>query len=64
MLLKSAKKRLILVKADKMPYVTQNALLKLKRKEGETQSNLNQLLVKLFPPKEKKGSKKQKHPLI
>ncbi|MDG2420004.1 MAG: hypothetical protein P8M17_13495, partial [Saprospiraceae bacterium] len=33
----------------------QNALLKLKRKEGETQSNLNQLLVKLFPPKEKKG---------
>ena len=38
----------------------QNALLKLKRKEGETQSNLNQLLVKLFPPKEKKGSKKSR----
>lgn len=35
----------------------QNAQLKLKRKEGEPQSNLNQLLTKLFPPKEKKGNK-------
>lgn len=31
-----------------------NAQLKLKRKEGEAQSNLNQLLAKLFPPKEDK----------
>ena len=35
----------------------QNAQLKLKRKEGEAQSNLNQLLTKLFPPKVSKGKK-------
>jgi hypothetical protein len=36
----------------------QNAQLKLKRKEGEPKSNLNQLLAKLFPPKvdKKKGA--------
>lgn len=36
----------------------QNAQLKLKRKEGEAQSNLNQLIAKLFPPKvdKKKGT--------
>lgn len=33
-----------------------NAQIKLKRKEGEAQSNLNQLLAKLFPPKVDKGN--------
>jgi len=42
---------------DVSDLTLQNAQLKLKRKEGEPQSNLNQLLTKLFPPKVKKGKK-------
>ncbi len=38
----------------------QNAQLKLKRREGEPQSNLNQLLAKLFPPKVSKEKKESR----
>lgn len=42
----------------------QNAKLKLKREEGESKSNLNQLLAKLFPPKVDKKKKGASRPFL